>query len=218
LDEIGELPLPLQPKLLRVLETRQVDPLGGGAPVAVDFRLVCASNRDLAAEVDAGRFRADLFHRLDVIRVTLPALRERPEDIPLLWSHFTRLHAGEDRDSEPALLEELATRPWPGNVRELKNLNQRLVLLTDAGPLRRADLLRHAPLATSPPPPAPTGATGSSLPLSAFPEDGFSLPDLEKEVVRRALERCGGNRTRAAAYLDIPRHILVYRISKYGLE
>ena len=218
MDEIGELPLPLQPKLLRVLETRQVDPLGGGSPVPVDFRLVCASNRDLATEVEAGRFRADLFHRLDVIRLTLPTLRERPEDIPLLWSHFTRLHAGEDRDSEPALLEELATRPWPGNVRELKNLNQRLVLLADEGPLRRADLIRHAPGASASPPPAPAATMASQLPLSAFPEDGFSLPDLEKEVVRRALERCGGNRTRAAAYLGIPRHILVYRISKYDLE
>ena len=218
LDEIGELPLPLQPKLLRVLETRQVDPLGGREAVPVDFRLVCASNRDLAAEAAAGHFRTDLFHRLDVIRLHLPPLRERPDDVPILWDHFTRLHAGQERPSEPALVKELMQRTWPGNVRELKNLNQRLVLLSGEGPLRVADLERHAPAPAAAPPMTATAAGGAErLPLAAFPEEGFSLADLEKEVVRRALARCDGNRTRAAAYLGIPRHVLVYRITKYDL-
>jgi two-component system NtrC family response regulator len=219
LDEIGELPLELQAKLLRVLETRQVDPVGSDRPVAVDFRLVCAANRDLPAEVAAGRFREDLLFRINVLQLTLPPLRDRAGDVALLWEHFTRLHAGEDLVSEPSLMAALEARPWRGNVRELKNLNQRLVLMRSGEALSAADLVRLAPEAAppAPPPGEPVSAEPAGLPLGPLPPEGLSLIELEKEVIRRALAHCGGNRTRAAAYLDVPRHVLVYRIDKYGL-
>lgn len=210
LDEIGELPLELQPKLLRVLEERAVDPVGGNAPVPVDFRLICATNRDLDKDVEAGRFREDLYYRLAVIILHVPPLRERPDDVPLLWEHFTELHHGSPRTSSPALIKALLRRPWPGNVRELRNLNQRLVL-TSAGETMDISDLEAAGAGVA------ASAAVSGLPLGAFPAEGFALQDLEKETVRRALEMCGGNKTRAASYLRIPRHVLLYRLEKYGL-
>jgi DNA-binding NtrC family response regulator len=226
LDEIGELPLPLQPKLLRVLETKSVDPVGGTKPVRVDFRLICASNRDLRADTAAGRFREDLYFRVDVVRLAVPPLRERPEDVPLLWDHFCRQHAGGPIDSSGELLERLQTLPWRGNVRELKNLSQRLVLMRRGDMLTERDL--EQALAAQPPPggeqgPAVAGldaeALGAApaLPLGSLPPAGFSLAEMEKEIIRQALARCGGNKSRAAKYLKIPRHVLVYRLRKYGL-
>jgi len=222
LDEIGELPPALQPKLLRVLETREVDPVGGDKPVPVDFRLICATNSDLEAAAEAGRFREDLLYRINVVALAAPPLRERPEDIALLWEHFTRLHGGRDLKSEPALLRALESRPWRGNVRELKNLNQRLVLMGGGGVLTAAALERLAPAATTLPAAggaaAPAAAPAGALPLGPLPEDGCSLVELEKELIRRALRKHDGNRSRTAAYLGVPRHVLVYRIEKYGLD
>ncbi|MEN8006609.1 MAG: sigma-54 dependent transcriptional regulator [Candidatus Krumholzibacteriota bacterium] len=218
LDEIAELPLHLQPKLLRVLESRQVDPVGGPGPVEVDFRLVCATNRDLEEETARGRFREDLLFRINVLQLALPPLRDRSTDIKPLWDHFTRVHGGENLASETSLLEALEARPWRGNVRELKNLNQRLVLMRQGDVLTLADLERLAPRAgdlapaTTTPDEAPQG-----LPLGPLPAGGLSLIALEKEVIRRALDKCGGNRSRTAAYLGVPRHVLVYRINKYEL-
>ncbi len=221
LDEIAELPLALQPKLLRVLETRQVDPVGGTGPVKADFRLVCATNRDLAAEVAAGAFREDLLYRIQVVEFELPPLRKRPADIRLLWEHFTLLNGGEAVVSEPDLLAELERLPWRGNVRELRNLNQRLVLMRAGDSLTLADLRRLAPRAGSVAVPAAhthfdSDAT-NGLPLAPLPPDGFSLIELEKEIIRQAMDLCDGNRTRTAEYLGIPRHVLIYRLSKYGI-
>ena len=218
LDEIAELPLTLQPKLLRVLETKQVDPVGQSQPVAVDFRLVCATHRNLEQEVAEGRFREDLFFRIDVLPVAVPALRERPEDIGILWKNFTRMHGGEELTSDPDLLAELDRLPWRGNVRELKNLNQRLVLMRSGQTLALSDLKRLAPTAGTIKPITPAAEEGSSgLPLCPLPDSGLSLVELEKEVISRALEKCGGNRSKTAAFLSIARHVLVYRIDKYGL-
>ncbi len=223
LDEIAELPLALQPKLLRVLETRQVDPVGGSSPVQADFRLVCATNRDLTAEVAAGRFREDLLYRIQVVEFNLPPLRQRPGDIGLLWEHFTLLHGGEGVVSEPELLAELETLPWRGNVRELRNLNQRLVLMRSDDRLTLKDLRRLAPGAGQAAPAtlgestAAARAAAGDLPLGPLPPGGFSLIELEKEIIRQALDNCGGNRTKTAEYLGIPRHILIYRLGKYEL-
>lgn len=217
LDEIAELPLGLQPKLLRVLETRLVDPVGGTGPVAADFRLVCATNRDPAAEVAAGRFREDLLFRIQVVEIAMPPLRERPDDVPLLWEHFTLLHNGAGLRSEPALIEELKRRTWRGNVRELRNLNQRLVLMRRGDELTAEDLQRLAPRAGEIPPVLPAADRDQTLPLGPLPPGGFSLVELEKEAIRRALALCGGNQTRTAEFLGIPRHVLVYRLSKYDL-
>jgi DNA-binding NtrC family response regulator len=218
LDEIAELPLDLQPKLLRVLETKQVDPVGGSGPVEVDFRLVCATNRDLTGETAQGRFREDLLYRINVLQLTLPALRDRPEDVVPLWDHFTRLHGGQDLASENGLMEALEVRPWRGNVRELKNLNQRLVLMRQGDTLTLADLDRLAPRAGDfTPVTADQNDPPDGLPLGPLPPGGLSLVALEKEVIRRALDLCGGNRSKTAIYLGIPRHVLVYRITKYEL-
>lgn len=218
LDEIAELPLDLQPKLLRVLETRQVDPVGQTQGVAVDFRLVCASHRDLETEVAEGRFREDLFFRINVLRLALPPLRDRPGDVALLWDHFTRLHGGKDVTSEKPLLDALKERMWRGNVRELKNVNQRLVLMRKGPTLTVADLERLAPEAgLNPPASGGVVEPGNQLPLGPLPDGGLSLVDMEKELIRRALKKCGGNRSKAAAYLGIARHVLVYRVDKYDL-
>ncbi|MFH1842186.1 MAG: sigma-54 dependent transcriptional regulator [bacterium] len=227
LDEIGDLPISLQPKLLRVLETKQVDPVGSALPVSVDFRLICATNRDLEQAVREGTFREDLYYRLAIIRLHLPPLRSRPDDLPLLWEHFTRQNGGPEVRSESELLTALALQPWRGNIRELQNLNQRMVLLRKSDLLTVADLDRAAAADFTPPLEPIPGSTGapavfsaapeSGLPLGPLPELGFSLPELEKEVVRQALARCGGNKSRTAAYLGIPRHVLVYRLVKYGL-
>ncbi len=226
LDEIGELPLPLQPKLLRVLETKQVDPVGGPRPVPVDFRLVAATNRDLVADVSAGRFREDLYYRLAVLALHVPPLRERADDIPLLWAHFTREHGGHKVISTPALLARLQSRPWPGNVRELLNLNLRLLVMRKNDTLDEDDLVRAeenagvtrasapaaAPAATPTPPPG-----GIAALIGPLPDDALPLVDLEREIIRRALAKCGGNKSKTASYLGIPRHVLVYRLAKYGM-
>jgi len=218
LDEIGELPLDLQPKLLRVLDTKQVDPVGGTHPVDVDFRLVCATHRDLEVETAQGRFREDLLFRVNVLQLAMPPLRDRPEDVGPLWDHFTRLHGGQDLVTDPDLLAALEGRPWRGNVRELKNLNQRLVLMRQADTLTLADLERLAPRAGDlAPATAGREEMEGGLPLGPLPAGGLSLVALEKEVIRRALDLCGGNRSKTAAYLGIPRHVLVYRINKYEI-
>jgi len=219
LDEIGELPLDLQPKLLRVLDTKQVDPVGGTQPGDVDFRLVCATNRDLEEETDQGRFREDLLFRINVLQLAMPSLRDRPEDVRTLWDHFTLLHGGQDLVTDQDLMEALKVRAWRGNVRELKNLNQRLVLMRRADTLTLTDLERLAPRADDlPPATAGTEEKNGGLPLGPLPAGGLSLVALEKEVIRRALDLCGGNRSKTALYLGIPRHVLVYRINKYELR
>ncbi|MBD3220570.1 response regulator [bacterium] len=215
LDEIGELPLALQPKLLRALETGQVDPVGATAPVPADFRLVCATNRDLGEAARAGEFRDDLYYRVAVVVLRVPPLRERPDDIDPLWDHFTRLHGGDDVVTTDALRETLRTRPWPGNVRELRNLNQRLVVLRRGDRLDRDDLERVERQASGPDPVSPEIATADQW-LAGLPEDGLDLGDLERRVIEHALARFEGNKTRAAEYLRIPRHVLVYRLKKYG--
>ena len=218
LDEIAELPLDLQPKLLRVLESRMVEPVGSNESIQVDFQLICATHRNLEEEVAAGRFREDLFYRINVLQLALPPLRERPEDVPLLWNHFTRLHAGRDVQTDPEAIAELGSRAWRGNVRELKNLNQRLVLMRRGKRITMADLRRLAPHSGTVAPATPIEETPpGGLPLRSLPTSGVSLIELEKEVIRRALAICGGNRSKTAEFLEIPRHVLVYRISKYEL-
>jgi two-component system NtrC family response regulator len=228
LDEVAELPLTLQPKLLRVLEAGHVDPVGGTVPVPVDFRLICATNRNLTEFVASGGFRQDLYYRLAVMPVHVPPLRERPEDISPLWDHFTRHHSGVEIRSAPDLMERLAEHDWPGNVRELRNLNERLLLLRRGDELTLDDLNEatawsgesNALVGRSRVTESPARETASDrprLPLGPLPEKGFSLPQLEREVIRRALERHGGNKSRTALYLGIPRHVLVYRIGKYEL-
>lgn len=211
LDEIADLPPELQTKLLRALETRQVDPLGASSPVQVDVRLIAATNADLDLRVREGTFRNDLYYRLNVIPIRIPPLRDRPDDIPALWSHFVRRFAAETAvRTDPELLQTLMSRPWPGNVRELANLAQRMVLLRRSDILERGDLPPEAD--ASSPSPHREGIIGP------LPEDRLPLFELEREVIVRALAKHGGNRSRTAEYLGIPRHVLIYRLEKFDID
>ncbi len=195
LDEIGELPLPMQTRLLRVLEERRIRPVGSEAEVPVDVRVVAATNRDLRAEVAAGRFREDLFYRLEVVTVTIPPLRERRADIADLALHFnaqlsTRLGLP-PLNLGPADLARLAAYAWPGNVRELRNLVERSLIL---GSL-----------------PATGEAAGFSDPLP------LSLAEVEKRHILAVLDQCGGNRARAAALLGVSRKTLDRKAIEWGV-
>ena len=211
LDEIGEMPLPLQGKLLRALQEHVVDVVGGDTPQKVDARIVTATNQNLEARVADGTFRQDLLYRLNVIEIRIPPLRERPEDIDALVDHFVRAFSG-DRDPGVGtpLLEEMRRRPWPGNVRQLENACERLTILSPSGELRIEDL--------PPAGDAPTTASAEPAEWPDLPPEGLGLVDLEKRVIERVLALKGGNVSQAASYLRVPRHILTYRMAKYGIR
>jgi two-component system response regulator AtoC len=217
LDEIGELPLDMQVKLLRALQERQVDRVGGLAPISVDVRLVAATNVDLQRAVLEGRFRSDLYYRLNVVPLTLPPLRERSEDIPLLVEHFLarfneRLNKGVAR-VDPGAMAALLAYPWPGNIRELENLMERLVLLADSDVIRQDDI---------PWLPRPTtdrttdGEEDEGLDLKEYVR--VHTAKLERGRIRRALDAEEGNVTRAARRLGISRKSLQTKMKDYGLR
>jgi len=208
LDEIGELPLALQVKLLRVLQEGEIRPLGATATVNVNVRIIAATSRDLGALAAAGRFRQDLFYRLNVVPIHLPPLRDRPEDIPLLIAHFMeRLNqqlGRQVRGVSPEAMALLLDHPWPGNVRELENVLERAMVLTAGDEI----LPGHLPFST----------TAAALPAG----DGLSLKDaqrvIEKDLIARALAATGGNRTHAARLLEISHPSLLKKIKQYGLK
>jgi DNA-binding NtrC family response regulator len=204
LDEVGELPLALQAKLLRALQEREVRPLGAAGAVPVDVRVVAATNRDLDAEVRAGRFRTDLFYRLRVVEVALPPLRERREDIPLLVAHFLERSAagGGVGGIEPDALAALLHRPWPGNVRELANA------IEAAAALARGPRLTLADLRVSP-------AEASAEATAAAPGGlELSLAAWERACIEATLQRVGGDVRRAAALLRVGRSTLYRKLRK----
>lgn len=212
LDEIGELPLDQQPKLLRTLQLGEIEPVGGQTR-SVDVRVVAATNLDLAAEIQQGKFREDLYYRLAVIPLEVPPLRQRPEDIPLLAQHFLRRSAATRQLClSDAVVTALQDYSWPGNVRELQNLMQRLAILCANDVVELVDL----------PPNLRLHHRGDTFSLKGspfiLPAAGFSLDELEKSAILQALERTGGNQTKAAELLHIPRHVLLYRLEKYDLK
>jgi two-component system NtrC family response regulator len=209
LDEIGELPLDLQTKLLRVLEEQQIDVIGAEAPTPIDVRIIVATNQDLVRLIKQGRFREDLFYRINVIPIYVPPLRERPEDIPILFKHFLhKLAPDEQIRCSRTLLKELKRWPWKGNVRELENLCKRMLLL------RKSDVLGIEDLPWRP---LEKLLLAESIPVE-LPPDGMSLEELQKQVIIKALKLHNWNQTQTANYLRIPRHILLYRLEKFGLK
>jgi two-component system, NtrC family, response regulator AtoC len=215
LDEIGELPLALQAKLLRVLETGEVQRVGAVQTVKTDVRVVCATNRDLSLEVAAGRFRGDLLYRLNVIQIALPPLRERREDIPYLTAAFVREFS--ERFSKPisgvALAAErlLNHAAWPGNIRQLRNVLERACMLTDGPMVNEQDVLAsiRPTISTSP-------ATGEP---SASPADEptRALSSLERQHIMKVIAETGGNKARAARQLGLSRRALYRRLERHGL-
>jgi Nif-specific regulatory protein len=239
LDEIGEMPLVIQGKVLRVLEERTYERVGGGRPQHADVRLVAATNRDLQRMVDAGLFRADLFFRLNVFPIELPPLRERASDVPLLARHLIADLARRHQLTAPRLGHEaaelLAGQPWPGNVRELANVLERAVILSDGPDLRPSDLqaLVGAPapaakgaLGAPPPkasPPAPPTPLFPTVPAApATPETpatpGTPENGSEGERLRQALVQAAGDKRQAARQLGIGYRALLKKIKEYDLE
>ncbi len=207
LDEIGEIDAPTQVKLLRFLESRSIERLGSHKPVALDLRLVCATNRDLEAMVREGKFREDLYYRLAVVPLRLPSLRERRDDIPLLMAHYLRRFAAENAAEAPRLAPAaaaaLAAYAWPGNIRELRNAAENLVVLHAGREVGLADLDprfrgQASPASAVPAPSLPPAPAGTSL----------DREDNERRLLREALARAGGNRTKAAELMGISRRTL----------
>jgi len=209
LDEIGEMAPGLQAKLLRFLEERTFKRVGGLVDIRVDVRVVAATNRHLDKEVQAGRFREDLFYRLQVMPIALPPLRERVSDVPRLVNYFTDRYNREFhkrvRGATPAAMALLEQYPWPGNIRELRNAIERGMLLMDRDWLEPDDF---SPLTRA-------AATNTSFEL---PESGIVLEEVERQFVVEALVRVGGNQTQAGLLLGINRDQVRYRIEKFGLE
>jgi two-component system response regulator AtoC len=210
LDEIGELPLALQVKLLRVLQEEEVRPVGESKSRKVDVRVLAATARDLEQEVAEGRFREDLFYRLDVVRVRVPALRERREDVPLLVDHFLahfRDSLGKPvRSVSEEALARLRAYAWPGNVRELQNVLERAVIMARGDRIG----LEELPPAVARGEEAPEGRAELSL--------RRARRSLEADLIRRALQSTGGNRTHAARLLGISHRALLYKIKEYDLR
>jgi sigma-54 specific flagellar transcriptional regulator A len=243
LDEVGELPLPAQVKLLRLLQQREYTPVGETRAVRCNVRIVAATHRDLQAEVRAGRFREDLFYRLNVIHIRVPALRERGDDVPLLAHHFFRFaveRAGRTdlMGFSESALAAIASSPWPGNVRALENAVERAVLLA-AGPYIEADDLAvpAAPPEQSAPRPQPSPILVSRPPLApmmpgrtssnpAFPRTlpeqgvnlGSAMDNYQSNLIRQALSRTGGNKNKAARLLNMKRTTLVEIIRRRQIE
>ncbi len=212
LDEIGDLGAGLQAKLLRVLQDREIRPVGGTQSIQVDVRIVAATNKDLEAEIESGRFREDLFYRLNVIPLHIPPLRERTDDVPALVEGFLRRHAdGRRRFFSPEAMELLKAQPWRGNARELENVVERALALSDAEtiPVEDVPLPRAAAERA-----ATNGGNSGDAALRAWAQQGLPLHDLEERYIDAVMRFTGGNKVRAARVLGIDRKTLYRRAER----
>jgi len=211
LDEIGELPLNLQVKLLRVIQEREVDKIGFSQPVKVNVRILAATNRKLKTQVEDGQFREDLFYRLSVVTIDLPPLRERKDDIPLLAAHFLKTFSERYHISPLTITEEalalIVRYAWPGNVRQLENAIERLVVLANGNMIKPEELPQEVRESES---------RIAKIDLK-LPDEGIDLEQVEREILSQALQKHAGNQTRAAQYLNISRKTLIYRMEKFDL-
>ena len=231
LDEVSEIPPALQAKLLRVLQEREFERVGGSRTIRVNVRIIATSNRDLLAHVNKGDFRQDLYYRLNVFPVHVPALRERTEDIPLLADHFlrrfTRKHGVKVTGFSDSARAALLAYRWPGNVRELQNTVERAVILSEndrpvtaaalglPGDLEPTDAASTVPWEMEPLPEAPARADDAAPPLTDAAGQVLRLDELEKQAIRAALRQTGGNRTQAAAALGISIRTLRNKLQEY---
>jgi two-component system nitrogen regulation response regulator NtrX len=219
LDEIGDMSLKTQAKVLRALQEQRIEPVGGAGSVEVDVRVIAATNKHLEEEIRAGRFREDLFFRLNVIPFHVPPLRERREDIPLLARHFMETlsaeHGRRPRTIAPGALEVLAQMPWPGNVRELRNIVERLVIMTHAEVIEvshlPASLLEAAPVAAQAP---PDGRSEERPDLGTLSE---AREEFERRYIQKKYQEAGGNMSRTAEALGVERSNLYRKMKAYGL-
>lgn len=215
LDEIGEMPLVLQAKLLRILQEREFERIGGHQTIKVDIRIIAATNRDLQAMVKEGTFREDLFYRLNVIHLILPPLRDRREDISLLANHFLQKFSSENQrdiiDIDPMAMSLLTTWSWPGNIRELSNVIERAVVM-NSGPIIFSEDL----------PPQIRQPVCNAGEAKTAPVGERNLKEeikrVEKRIIMEVLEQQDGNRTRTALMLGISRRALMYKLQEYGID
>jgi len=212
LDEVGELPLELQPKLLRALQERVVEAVGGTREQKLDVRVVAATNLDIEKAIADGVFREDLYYRLSVIPIHLPPLRQRREDIPLLLRYFCGKYDSARVDFDRQALAVLSSYNWPGNVRELENLVERLLIMREGDTITLGELPEKISRGA-----VSAGTATESFAVVNLPDAGYSLEQLEREVVVQALERNGWNQAAASRFLRIPRHTLIYRMEKYEI-
>jgi len=214
LDEVGEIPLMLQAKLLRVLEDQSFRRLGGLKDIQLDLRVVAATNKNLREAVKEGAFRQDLYFRLNVIQIVLPPMRERPEDIlPLarfFIEHYNRKFRRAIEGVSPAAEQLLLAHDWPGNVRELRNAIERAMILEESAYITPPSL----PISIS----RPDGQSAAAVPRTEIPTEGLSLEDNERMLLARALEKTAGNQTQAARLLRITRDTLRYKMKKFNLR
>jgi len=212
LDEIGELAPLLQVKLLRVLQEREIDKVGETRPIKIDVRVLAATNRDLEKMIAGATFREDLYYRLAVVSIRMPPLRERVDDIPLLVDGFLEKHAQRLGHARPAIQKDVYSAfnlySWPGNIRELENVVERALVLDKDGVIGLDDL----------PDRLRTPAQRIGNVRIELPDEGISLEKVERELILTALAKHDWNQTRAAAYLDVTRSTLLYRMQKYALE
>lgn len=203
LDEIGNIPLHIQPKLLRVLETREVVPLGGKGHRPFDIRLICATNSNIEDMIESGDFRQDLLYRINTVEIEIPPLRERRDDIPLLLKHFLNIYMKKYNRREltitPSCIKQLLNYAWPGNVRELNHLVERAVILSSGNSITIEDF------------------TLSGIKSKEFQTSTYNLSEVEREIIKRAIESEDGNLTKSAQILGITRATLYRKIEKYGI-
>jgi DNA-binding NtrC family response regulator len=211
LDEIGDVPLPLQVKLLRILQEREFERLGSNKTRAVDVRVIAATNVDLRQAMDQGRFREDLYYRLNVMPINIPPLRQRQEDIPALAQHFLTKYGRPGQLFTPAALDKLLTHDWPGNVRELENVIERSLLLATTDALSADSIRLDANPKTRPTTNPTTNAAPSFLPPN------MTLDQYEQSILKEAIKRAQGNKSQAARLLGITRNALRYRLTQMGL-
>jgi two-component system response regulator AtoC len=242
LDEVGEMPTPLQVKLLRVLQDRKARRLGGTSDIPINARIISATNQNLEAQIKEGRFREDLYYRLNVFRINIPPLRERAGDIPLLAEHFLAKHGGRTKPVlSPKALEKLANYSFPGNVRELENIIERALIYCENSIILGADIDLHEKNSVSPltqnmeqkasprmgghiqdgnSNQAGANANGK-IPSTTRQAEGVQSPtldEIEKQAIISALASCDGNRTHAAEMLGVSRKTILNKLKQYGLE
>jgi DNA-binding NtrC family response regulator len=207
LDEIGDLPLAMQVKLLSAIEEKQFLRVGGTRPIRCDVRILAATHRNLEEAIRSGGFREDLYYRVNVFPVTMPALRERREDIPLLVEHFLMKKGADPKRVRPESLRLLAESPFPGNIRELENLIERALILAEDAPLGP----EHFPSLRS-------AEAPQSVELPEIPDEGVSMEDLERRYILAALAKAAGNKSKAAALLGMTRRTLYSRMERHGIR
>jgi two-component system response regulator AtoC len=223
LDEIGDIPIEMQVKLLRAIQESEFERVGGVRTTKVTVRLIAATSRDLSKEIAAGRFREDLYYRLNVVPIELPPLRERREDIPLLVEHFRQKYNARLRKNvgkvEDDALAALSSYSWPGNIRELENVLERTILFADGPNIRAADLpasLRAQPAQTAASESLPAAQSLAPGPLKEIVKE--QVQAIERDLIIRGLEVTGGNVTRTARLLKISRKSLQIKMKEFNLR